>query len=276
MTVHNEDYYLKLSLPSIPPYPNSMNTKPYNLQKYQESETEQHLRDIISHISNRSNREKLKDGFNKVILAWTEKHDALIQAVEDLEKTKKRLQYRLNIQSQYFERSLKETQQYKNLYENCCLTMKQHQRSNSNNSSNNRRRSLLISSNSSCLSGKSFMSSSSARSSSCASSIRNSLSYVDEIMDPILFDHQLLVDSDNEDTGNEFDIYSVFSESELCALPISPNMTPPVMSPLSIKSTSHDSSEHSSEGLVFDGNETFWNTIANSKSNKSEVDTLIR
>jgi hypothetical protein len=283
---NNQDYYTRLSLPPVP-----INTKP-KYPKYQESESEKQLRDIITEIDCNDLQNRLKCAMDKIVLSWTEKHDILIDTLDKLERSKNKLEHRLHIQSQSYERTLRESQLYKTRYENL---QQQRTSNNSNNNQNNNgyntnsgRRSVLLSSNTSCISGKSYLSSSSARSSSCSSSMRTySFSMIDEVIDPVLFDGQLLSDSDNED-HNEFDLCSVLSES--CTRPNSPDITP-VMSPLSLKSPSVDNeisrslnvsqvtiTKQSTIGqvLTFACGDGFWNTIARGKNNKVEVDTIIR
>lgn len=222
---NNEDYYLNLSLPPVPPV---------------QSETETTLFALLDQLSPTDERDQLKALLQKIITSYTKKHESLRHALEDVQESKKQLQSRLTAQSQQFNRSLKETEHYKNLYESIKYS---------------RRRSTLVSSNASCLSGRSYTSSS-ARSSS-SSSMRYSL--VDEVIDPVLFDRHLYIDSDTED--HQIDLYSVLSESE--------DVPPPPDIPL-------EEDEKSEELLTFACGDGFWNTIANGKLNKPEVDTLIR
>lgn len=115
------------------------------------------------------------------------------------------------------------------------------------------------------------------------------------MIDPVLLDGQLLLSSDNDDTNNdEFDLYSVLSESDSCTLPNSPDVTP-LMSPLSLTSPRADKEMPPSrkinpnasevtitkqstmdQVLTFACGDGFWNTIARGKNNKVEVDTLVR
>lgn len=281
----NEDYYQKLSLPPVPPSPMSIKS-PTRLtfsRKYQENEHEKQLRDMINQVDCDDLQKRLKLAMDKIVTCWTDKHDSLIDALDQLGRSKKKLEHRLSIQSQNYERSLKETQLYRSRLEQIQQQKMIY---------NDRRRSIL-SSNASCISSKSFASSSSARSSSsCSSSFRQSFSLVDEIIDPILFGSQLLVDSDNDEdininnnnnNNNEFDLYSALSEPDSCTLPISPNITP-VPSPLSLKSPSSDSNnsaallnpETPDAILTFACGDGFWNTIAKGKSDKTGVDSLVR
>ncbi|CAO0792808.1 unnamed protein product [Mucor circinelloides] len=280
----NEEYYQKLSLPPVPPLPSPSSIKsPTRLvfhRKYQEGEHERQLREVISQVDCDDLQKRLQLAMDKIVTCWTDKHDAMIDALDQLEKTRKKMEHRLNVQSRNYERSLKETQLYKSRLEQL-----QQQKA----IYNNRRRSVL-SSNASCISSKSFVSTSSARSSSsCSSSIRQSFSLVDEIIDPILFDNHLLVDSDNDEdiinNNNEFELYSALSNPDSSTLPLSPSITP-IPSPLSLKSPSNDSSAAVPSAvtnpetppddiLTFACGDGFWNTIARGKSDKAGVDLLV-
>lgn len=283
----NEEYYQKLSLPPVPPLPSPSSIKsPTRLvfhRKYQESAHEKQLRDIISQVDCDDLQQKLKLAMDKIVTCWTDKHDAMIDALDQLEKARKKMEHRLSVQSQNYERSLKETQLYKARFEQL-----QQQKA----IYNSRRRSIL-SSSASCISSKSFVSSSSARSSSsCSSSIRQSFSLVDEVIDPILFDSHLLVDSDNDEdininNNNDFELYSALSEPDSSTLPLSPTITP-VPSPLSLKSPSNDSNNSAAiapaakhpetppaDILTFACGDGFWNTIARGKADKAGVDALV-
>jgi hypothetical protein len=273
----NEEYYQRLSLPPVPPLPSPLSIKsPTRLvfhRKYQETEHEKQLKEIISQVDCDTLQQRLKLAVDKIVTCWTDKHDAMIDALDQLEKARKKTEHRLNVQSQNYERSLRETQLYKSR-----LEQQQQQKA----IYNSRRRSIL-SSNASCISSKSFVSSSSARSSSsCSSSIRQSFSLVDEIIDPVLFDSHLLVDSDNDEdininNNNEFELYSALSDPDP-STPLSPTITP-VPSPLSLKSPSNDSNKNPEtppdDILTFACGDGFWNTIARGKADKAGVDALV-
>lgn len=288
MASNHEEYYQKLSLPPVPPPLSVAATSPKSpirfvfSRKYQETDNEKQMRSIINEVDCEDLQKRLKSAMDRIVTCWSDKHDSLIDALDHLEKAKKKLEHRLNVQLQNHERSLREAQLYKLKYE------QQVQQQRMIYNSNNRRRSIL-SSNASCISSKSFVSSSSTRSSSsCSSSIRHSNSFVDEIIDPILmFDNQLLVDSDNDEDihandNNEFDLYSALSDPDSCTLPVSPSITP-MPSPLSLKSLSTDSNKHSTAAapetptdiLTFACGDGFWNTIARGRSDKVGVDTLV-
>lgn len=273
----NEEYYQRLSLPPVPPLPSPLSIKsPTRLvfhRKYQETEHEKQLKEIISQVDCDTLQQRLKLAVDKIVTCWTDKHGAMIDALDQLEKARKKTEHRLNVQSQNYERSLRETQLYKSR-----LEQQQQQKA----IYNSRRRSIL-SSNASCISSKSFVSSSSARSSSsCSSSIRQSFSLVDEIIDPVLFDSHLLVDSDNDEdininNNNEFELYSALSDPDP-STPLSPTITP-VPSPLSLKSPSNDSNKNPEtppdDILTFACGDGFWNTIARGKADKAGVDALV-
>ncbi|KAK4520622.1 uncharacterized protein ATC70_006500 [Mucor velutinosus] len=283
----NEEYYQRLSLPPVPPLPSPSSIKsPTRLvfhRRYQETEHEKQLREIISQVNCDDLQQRLKFAMDKIVTCWTDKHDAMIDALDQLEKARKKLEHRFNVQSQNYERSLRETQLYKSRLE-------QLQQQKAIYSS--RRRSIL-SSNASCISSKSFLSSSSARSSSsCSSSIRQSFSLADEIIDPILFDSHLLVDSDNDEdidtnNNNAFEPYSALSDPGPSTLPLSPNITP-VPSPLSLKPPINDGNSSAAiapaakhpetppeDILTFACGDGFWNTIARGKADKAGVDALV-
>ncbi|KAL9539405.1 hypothetical protein MBANPS3_010275 [Mucor bainieri] len=285
----NQDYYQRLSLPPVPPplpSPSSLKspTRLVFQRRYQEGQHEQQLREMISQVDCDDLQQRLKLAMDKIVTCWTDKHDAMIDALDQLEKTRQKMEHRLSVQAQNYERSLRETQFYKSRFE-------QHQQQQQRAIYNSRRRSIL-SSNASCISSKSFVSSSSSSSSSCASSMRQSISLVDEIIDPILFDSHLLLDSDNDDdiniiNNNDFELYS---DPDSSTLPLSPNITP-VPSPLSLTSPSNDSSSSSGtnsapaaakgpetpadNALSFACGDGFWNTIARGKTDKAGVDSLI-
>ncbi|KAG2201777.1 hypothetical protein INT47_002037 [Mucor saturninus] len=246
-----QDYYRKLSLPPVPP-------KSVIAQKYQQQELEDELCALIDQIDCKSLQERLQTAMDKLVLFWTDKHDRLLDSLETLEQSKKQLEHRLSIQTQHMDKSNREAQTYKARYENYA----QQQRASTRRSS--------------CKSGKSCVtSSSSARSSSCSSSyvIRSPL--VDESTEPQFYDAL---------SDNEFDLDSVLSDPDSCTLPNSPYMTP-LMSPLSIKSSTEDNNESipspapvkevENPVLKYACGDGFWNTIARGKTNKAEVDTLI-
>lgn len=223
-TTSHTDYYQQLSLPPIPP---CTPTSPRCHNRFKGHTTEREFQVIVDQIDCTDIQEKLKKAMDNIVQSWSDRHDKLINDLNTLENSKKKLENKLMSQTQLYERSVREAQFYKLRYENF---MQQPPRK-----INQRRSSTaLVSSNASCLSGKSF--SSSARSSSCASSIRTStLSLVDELVDPALFydQHVMLNDSDDEGNG-ELDLYSIMSNSESFTLPNSPIITP-IMSPLSMK-----------------------------------------
>lgn len=301
-TTSHTDYYQQLSLPPIPP---CTPTSPRFHNKFKEHTTEQEFQAIVDQIDCTDIQEKLKTAMDNIVQSWSDRHDKLINDLNTLEHSRKKLENKLMSQTQLYERSVREAQFYKLRYENF---MQQPPRK-----INQRRSSTaLVSSSASCLSGKSF--SSSARSSSCASSIRTStLSLVDELVDPALFydQHVMLNDSDDEGNG-ELDLYSIMSNSESFTLPNSPIITP-LMSPLSMKPPSsvedneiavtlNDTSNSNSNSnksdtksagplstlnarqeealkdttmLQFACGEGFWNTIAHGKLNKAEVEALV-
>lgn len=242
MSRSHEDYYQKLSLPAIPPpshIKTTYTTTNKRFQKYQPHETEKQLRDIIDQIDSNEFQEKLKSAMDKIVLSWTERHDALIDALDELERSKKRLEHRFYIQQQHLEKYTRQSQLYKVRYDNLLIgggNSNYHLSSSSTlvaatatPGGGGRRRSILSSSNASCLSGKSCTSRSSS------SSMRTSFSLVDELIEPIVFfDQNNLHDSD--DGNNEFDLYSVLSDPDSFTLPNSSYMTP-VISPLSLKSS---------------------------------------
>jgi hypothetical protein len=284
---NNEDYYMQLSLPPVPLRPINIKQK---YSKYQGSESEKQLRAIISEIDCDDLQDRLKCAMDKIVLDWAERHDVLIDALDELERSRNKLEHRLHIQAQSYEKTLRESQLYKSRYETLWQQRTSSNYVNNNQSSqyNNRRRSILLSSNISCISSKSCLSTSSTRSSS-SSMQTSSFSMVDEMIDPILFDGRLQFDNDSEycnNNNNEFDLYSVLSESDFCTLSNSPDITP-VMSPLSSTSLSMNNEkiepstsqvtitkQSTLPALIFACGDGFWNTIAQGK--KSEVDTLIR
>lgn len=248
--LNNEEYYLNLSLPPTPKPPPTQ-------QSPDDSGAEQSLFALIDQLGNKDEQEKLKAAAHKLIVSYTEKNQSLRHALEDIQESKKQLQCRLNTQSQQFDRSLRETQHYKSLYEALKAS---------------RRRSTVVSSSASCLSGKSFTSCSTR--SSTSSSMRYSL--IDEVIDPVLIDRQLVIDSDTEDHST-IDLYSVLSESESSTLPVSPTITP-AMSPIPENNVKNQDSFSTppEQVLTFACGDGFWNTIANGKQNKPEVDMLVR
>lgn len=301
------DYYQQLSLPPIPPF---TPTSPRCRNKFKELKSEREFQVLIDEIDCTDIQEKLKKAMDNIVQSWSDKHDRLINDLNTLENSRKKLETKLTTQTQQYERSVREAQFYKLRYENFMHQVQQQQPRKINQ---RRSSTALVSSSASCLSGKSF--SSSARSSSCASSIRTStLSLVDELIDPALFYDQHIMLNDSDDEGNgELDLYSMMSNSESFTLPNSPIITP-IMSPLSIKppssvedneitivsndtstssntknnnvkNTNHNSTTLTARQeealkdttiLQFACGEGFWNTIALGKLNKAEVETLVR
>lgn len=242
----HQDYYRKLSLPPVPP-------KSVLAQKYQQQELEEQLCTLMDEIDCKQLQERLQSAMDKLVLFWTDKHDHLVASLERLEQSKKQLEHRLSIQTQHLDKSNREAQTYKARYENYA----QQQQASTRRLS--------------CKSGKSFVTtSSSARSSSsCSSSFMKS---IDQNTEPQFYDAL---------SDNEFDLDSVLSDPDSCTLPNSPFMTP-LMSPLSTKSSTEDNNESISvvveekPFLKYACGDGFWNTIAKGKTNKAEVDTLIR
>ncbi|KAI9469740.1 MAG: ankyrin repeat-containing domain protein [Benjaminiella poitrasii] len=308
-SIDEEEYYTNLTLPPLPPLSPGKNkfqkkkSTLYRFKKYDEVQAEKFLRDLITEVECIELQNRLKQAMDNIVLSFTEKHDSLIDALDGLEQAKTELEHRLHLQSQHYERSLKEVQLfYKTQYENHSNFMFQHQSSRRSTSS-----SILLPSNASCISGKSYRSSSSAHSSSCSSSIRNSFSHlVDEIIDPIiLHEHRSLTEDERlSSPPSEIDFYSALSDSDTStpALMNTPKDNRTIDTPLassttndnqltihneigSIKSHFENNSESTiipaSEGnekdvaLTFACGDGFWNTIARGKSNKAEVDTLV-
>lgn len=243
-----QDYYQKLSLPPVPP-------RSVIAQKYKKQELEDQICTLIDEIDCKSLQERLKTAMDKLVLFWGNKHDSLLDSLENLEQSKKQLEHRLSTQTQHMDKSNREAQTYKARYEN----YSQQQRASTKRSS--------------CKSGNSCVTSSSARSSSCSSSFIRS-TFVDESTEPQFYDAL---------SDNEFDLYSVISDPDSCTQPNSPYMTL-LMSPLSIKFPIEDNESVPSPTPVVEEKpvlkyacgDGFWNTIARGKTNKSEVDSLIR
>ncbi|KAI8991459.1 ankyrin repeat-containing domain protein [Mycotypha africana] len=261
-TNNTEDHYRALSLPAPPTTSKRTFTDKGNrpsftrFRKYEETKHEQQLRNIITEVDCTELQNRLKIAMDKIILSWSERHDALIDALDRLEQSKQSLQYRLSAQSHSYERCLKQCQYFKTRYE--ALLANQQQRhhfhrasesslfsniSSSTYSGSISRRSLLMSSNASCLSGKSGYSTSSSSSSgrsSCASSIRTStISFSDDFVEPlasIVDSSSNIIDDSSGDPNqtDDIDIFTVLSETEDLNLALSPDSTNSLLSPVAL------------------------------------------
>lgn len=296
MITTHQDYYQGLSLPPLPPSTPTSPTSPmYCRYSFKEQEAEKEFRSIIDEIDCHEIQDKLKNAMDKIISSWTDRHDRLLTDFDILDKSKKKLENKYNLQTQHYEKSMREVQFYKMRYEQF---MHQQHKSHTNQRRSNTS-AMLVSSNASCLSGKSYVTTSSTRSSCSSSSIRNSMSLVDEMIDPTLFyDHHLLLNDSDDDEDSEINLFAIMSKSDSFTLPNSPNMTP-ILSPLSLKSpiaqdnesmtllnepspsdviinTTTTQQNSQTDVLQFACGDGFWNTIALGKLNKAEVDNLIR
>jgi hypothetical protein len=263
----NKDHYQQLALPPTP----------RNLRKRhpRNSEIDQHideLKSLVDDIETNELREKMKQTMEKITYSWSKKHDSLIDALARLEKSQKRTQVRLSSQALQYERAIRDVQAYRTRYENCVLLKRQ--TSSGSNPKNFRRRSAIALSNGSSLSGKSITSTqSSPRSSS--SSTPTTFSFMDDIIDSVNYNSEV-------DEELSLDLCSD-QETPFTATPSSPppssyNDTDSLISREDQQFIfSAASCEDNQENVLkFGCGEGFWDTIANSRTNKQEVDELIR
>ncbi|KAI8359862.1 ankyrin repeat-containing domain protein [Choanephora cucurbitarum] len=292
-----EDYYQELSLP---PVPNSSKDGREYFLHYKESELESDLRDLIRKVNCVDLQNRLQIAANRLIVDWEDRHNTLIDILNELEQHKAHLEQRLHVrENQMFHRH-----QQRSVQSGQVLHPFQRRRSSITQSST-----------------ASLLSSSSGRSSSCASSVYTTFSVAEElnhpsasflsststststassfsVVDPVEH-HELNQDLDtyasiiSDDlpsyTNRHSNISSSSNKSNYASKAI---ITPQLSLPLVEQDTndaghpdtasssdtqlySPPTIEHSEQALTFACGDGFWNTIAKGKSNKAEVDTLV-
>ncbi|KAG1055242.1 hypothetical protein G6F43_002783 [Rhizopus delemar] len=232
-----QEYYKNLSLPPIP-------NNEHKFQRYQNTELQVELHNVIAEIECVNLQERIKKITDRVIQDYMEKHNSLIDTLKDLESSNIKLEHQYQTQSLHYQKALKEI----DLYRSRC----------------NR---LIRCSSLEC---SIPANPSSARSLGCSST---PTSPIDDFLDPTPSKENLF--SDNDD---EFDISSILftpidslvaSESSL--MPLEPLQK-------STRNNENAGNKHIKDDtdiLKFACNDGFWNTIAQGKSNKPEIDKLV-
>ncbi|CAO3700379.1 unnamed protein product [Rhizopus stolonifer] len=236
----------------LPPVPRT--------KKFQSLVSHNEMYLIITEVECSSLQERLKTAMDKIVLDWTERHDNLVDAIDKLEHSKHIIEHQNYIQSQHYEKSLKEVQLYRARY-NHILHRRMSQTSTKSYSN------FSISSEPSSL---------------------MSSPLIEENMDSALF---LRSDDDDECA---FDLSSVISNPipAINSAPLSP-LSPLLYSKMDLllhstavserekyenKEFEHKEPEHKEpeqEILKFACSDGFWNAIALGKSNKTEIDVLV-
>ncbi|KAG1453077.1 hypothetical protein G6F56_007661 [Rhizopus delemar] len=249
----------------LPPVPRT--------NKFQSLASHSEMYLIITEVECSSLQERLKTAMDKIVLDWTERHDSFVDAIDKLECSKHSIEHQNYIQSQRYEKSLKEVQLYRARYNHIL-----HQRMSQTSTKSYSNFSIL----------------------SEPSSLMSS-PLIEENMSSALFFR-----SDDEDEC-AFDLSSVISNptstissAPLSPLsPLSPSSPSSPLSPLiyskmdlllhsAIKSECEEyehkeferketeNKESEQEILKFACSDGFWNAIALGKSNKTEIDVLVR
>ena len=292
-----EDYYQELSLPPVPS--SSKDGREY-FPHYKESELESDLRGLIRKVNCVDLQNRLQIAANRLIIDWEDRHNTLIDILNELEQHKAHLEQRLHVrENQMFHRH-----QQRSAQSGQVLHPFQRRRSSITQSST-----------------ASLLSSSSGRSSSCASSVYTTFSVAEglnqpntsflsststststassfSVVDPIEH-HELNQDLDiyasiiSDDLPSYTNRHSNISSSSNNSNYASKSVTASQLSQPLVEQNINDAGhpdiasssdtqlyspptiEHSEQALTFACGDGFWNTIAKGKSNKTEVDTLV-
>lgn len=233
-----QEYYKNLSLPPIP-------NNEHKFQKYQNTELHVELQNLIAEIECVHLQERIKRIIDRITQDYIEKHNSLIDTLKDLESSNIKLEHQYQTQSLHYQKALKEIE----LYRSRCNRL------------------IRCSS----LENSIAANLSSVRSLGCSST---PTSPIDDFLDPTSSKENLF--SDNDD---EFDISSILftpidslvaSESSL--MPLEPLQK-------STRNNENAGNKHIKDDtdiLKFACSDGFWNTIAQGKSNKPEIDKLVR
>jgi hypothetical protein len=306
----NQEYYKDLSLPPIPHKNKKSSTRPQSSQKDYETQ----LHTYIGLLDNSELKQKLKTTLDKFLMTCSAKHDNLIDALITLDQSNQSLERRLCSQTDQCKKAQRDAAAYKTRYEHIQRRRSNSSQVDinrrkasliSSNASCFSGTSYTTATNSSA----SILSSSSSSYTQLSqvtdiigSNVGSSSSAASTIFwyDP---------EQDREGRGDDdfsIDFASVLSDQDSLSLPLEPrppkdaSPTPPV-SPFydksqhrEMESMEHEYSpsphcspfifnQHTCEPceskpvtLKFGCGDGFWNVIAKSKSNKKEVEDMIR
>ncbi|KAG1439977.1 hypothetical protein G6F56_012090 [Rhizopus delemar] len=234
----SQQHYQVLSLPPIP-------IKNIQFQKYQRPKPHTELQDLITEIENTELREKIESAIGKAIFDWTEKHDGLIHTLNELEGEKTKIEHQYQAQSQCYKKAVKEVHLYRTRYDH--LIRRYSLEGN-----------IQMAARNSVTSG---------RSSHCSTVTASPL---DDSIDSV--SSKLGLNSDEDD---EFDISSILS------YPLNSSLIFPDSSIHQEDIDDEDEEQprqmkDDTETLIFACNDGFWGTIADEKTSKADVETLIR
>jgi hypothetical protein len=231
-----------LSLPLIP-------RPKHRYQKYQKTASHKEIYDAITEVECINLQNRLKTAMDKIVLDWAERHDHLVDALDKLESSKHKIEHQYHAQSQRYEKALREVHLYRTRYNNAL------QRRFSQTSSNASYYSERGLNNSSMLSEQ--------------SSLSSPILFTDERIDPALYHQTLLIDEEHE-----FDLSSLLSDPVIIPDTISLSPTSPQES--TIENVYKEEAKLDVNILKFACGDGFWKAIAEGKSNKTEVDALVR
>ncbi|KAG1458315.1 hypothetical protein G6F55_005415 [Rhizopus delemar] len=176
----SSEHFGQLSLPPIP-------RSKHRYQKYQKTASHKEIYDAITEVECINLQNRLKTAMDKIVLDWTERHDHLVDALDKLESSKHKIEHQYHVQSQRYEKALREVHLYRTRYNN---TLQRRFSQTSSNASYYSERGL---NNSSVLSEQ--------------SSFSSPILFTDERIDPALYHQNLLSDEEHE-----FDLSSLLSD----------------------------------------------------------------
>ncbi|KAG1637594.1 hypothetical protein G6F44_009241 [Rhizopus delemar] len=237
----SSEHFGQLSLPPIP-------RSKHRYQKYQKTASHKEIYDAITEVECINLQNRLKTAMDKIVLDWTERHDHLVDALDKLESSKHKIEHQYHVQSQRYEKALREVHLYRTRYNN---TLQRRFSQTSSNASYYSERGL---NNSSVLSEQ--------------SSFSSPILFTDERIDPALYHQNLLSDEEHE-----FDLSSLLSDPVTTPDTISLSPTSPQES--TIESVYKEEAKLDVNILKFACGDGFWKAIAEGKSNKAEVDSLV-
>ncbi|KAI9257607.1 ankyrin repeat-containing domain protein [Sporodiniella umbellata] len=229
---------------SLPPVPRT--------KKHQKVVSIKEMYVAIGEVECSAFQERLKTIMDKTVLGWTERYESLVNTIEELEQSKRKIKHQSNIQLQHYEKAIKEVKFYRDRYNN--------------------------------LVGR-RASSTSTKTSSSVSIVSDAYS---ETYTPRIEEKNTYLTAPYKDNkGGIFDVYSVKSgpittSPSMPASPVSPTLPQPysttedsVEQMLDFSKNKTNFKEPPKEVLKFACSDGFWKAISQGKSNKEEINTLV-